>query len=281
MVQEKALALDELGHVLQIKQLELILDTWFSAGVPPFRFNSRLLLLLALTLASTTGTWIPRLVVIRVLVLRGAGMVPSVVLSPRMATATPVEVIPFRPLLIAQATGKPLALSDVRQWIALLEMKVRFPNALPLHRRPPPSPIAALLEQDIRLSILMDMTLLACIRVPTPSVPGIEPEAARVGGRSMTAFPVALEVPVMAQARVMGPAGIRCVATHMCPRSMRLIPTLELVGVSIAAMDSMLFTGLMLPASGLITVAPLVLSRVILPVVIGPVVLLAVGRILM
>lgn len=67
----------------------------------------------------------------------------------------------------------------------------------------------------------------------------------------------------------------------MCPRLINLVPTLELEGMLIEAMDSMLFTGLTLPDRGLITVAPLAFSSVILPVVIGPVAVPAMGRILM
>lgn len=280
MVQENALALDELVHVLHIRHAVFILSTWFSPGVPPFKLSSRMLLLLVLTLASATGTRIPRLVVIRVLMLDGAGVVPPDVLPRRMPTATAVEVVPLRPLPIAQAMGKELARSAVRQCMALLDMNIRFPNAPPLHRKLPRRSIAALLEHAIRLSMLMDMTFLACIRAATPLVPGMEPDAASVGGRRMTMLADDLVVPVMAQETCIGLAGIRCVATQMCPPSIILAPTLSRVLVAMSAIDSMLFTGLMLPVSGLITVAPLVLSSVILPVVTGPVVLLVIVRIL-
>lgn len=279
-MQENALAFDELLHVLQTTQPVLILATCFSRGVPPFRLSSRLLLLLMLTLASATGTCIPRFVVIRVLMLRGAGVVPPPVLPRRMATATALEVEPLRPLPMAQAIGNMFARPEVRQCMALLEMNISFPNALPLHRSPRRSAIAALLEREIRLSMPIDMTLLACIRAPMPDVPGVEPLVASVGGRSITALADELVVPVMAHATLMGPAGIRCVARHMCPRSIRLAPTFSDGLVLIDAIDSMLFTGLMLPVSGLMTVAPPELSSVILPVVIGPVDPFVVGRIL-
>lgn len=280
MVHEKALAFAELVQVLHIRQAVLILSTCLSAGVPPLRLSSRMLLLLVLTLAKATGTRIPRLVVIRVLMLDGAGVVPPEVLPRRMPTATAVDVVPLRPLPMAHAMGKDLARLDVRHCMAPFDMNMSFPNAPPLHRRLPRRSIAALLEQAMRLSMLTEMTLLACIRAATPLVPGMEPEAASVGGRSMTMLADAFVVPVMSHPTRMGLAGIRCVATQMCPPSMMLAPTLSVVLVAMSAMDSILFTGLMLPDSGLMTVAPLVLSSVMLPVVTGPVELLAIVRIL-
>lgn len=140
-----------------------------------------------------------RFVVIRVLAPRGAGVVPPLVRSLRMATTMTLDVVPFARLLMAQAMGKIFVRSDVRHCMTSLDANIRFVKASLLHRRPLPSATAASLEHAIRPSMLIDMTLLACIRTPTLFVAGAESLVVNVGGRNITAFAVALVVPVMPQ----------------------------------------------------------------------------------